>query len=395
MAKYETKFDLAGAKRDLSRFKTPLLKYIEKNADFKKITTLLEAAPSLSVLIFSKSIAFRIGKGSIKSIPGFPAGFKGSFTNIVSDVNATLASGVLKLPKNKTVTLAAAYFILFYPEKVKLEEDKTEAAESEQVLRTVSTLNSLLKRGESLKITIGKEVYNVDGFKQVQGRPKADAVFTFKNQPVIFCSLKKGKVAGDFQQYGGWSSDLGLNTRQDISNISEVNTFVSRIERIFQALQLQKNTNGRYDFNNFKKGTNFAAYLEDPKLSYKAIFGKNFGTKAWGLDNCQIVLDGDITLVPGKNKTYEIKGMFHTMINPLLSNGSVSKLNVDDTYRPALFVYKSEQQGLNQGSFANARASIWPNNKVIKSYIKKLDNVEAGINKGGSELDRIKKEILK
>jgi len=65
----------------------------------------------------------------------------------------------------------------------------------------------------------------------------------------------------------------------------------------------------------------------------------------------------------------------------------------DEIYKPVLMVYKSEGQGLNQGGFSNARAAIWPNNRVAQSAVDKFNLAEQLIK--SKQIDKLKETFLK
>ena len=77
---------------------------------------------------------------------------------------------------------------MYENKRVKSENDKTEAVESEQVLKVQNDLKKLIKEYGSVRLKVGKVKYDVDDFRQVPGRPKADMIFTLKGKPVIFVS---------------------------------------------------------------------------------------------------------------------------------------------------------------------------------------------------------------
>jgi hypothetical protein len=73
------------------------------------------------------------------------------------------------------------------------------------------------------------------------------------------------------------------------------------------------------------------------------------------------LIDGDIVFKPKRLNTFELKGSFHTSINPVLQKTKKPyKANPNDVYSPVMFIIKSEQQGLKQAGLTNARAVIWP-----------------------------------
>ena len=71
MAKFENDLDLNRAKREVSRVKKTFETRIGKDKSLMKIINTLEKNKRIECFIFSKSIAFRIGKSSIKTISGF------------------------------------------------------------------------------------------------------------------------------------------------------------------------------------------------------------------------------------------------------------------------------------------------------------------------------------
>ena len=347
--------------------------------------------------IFSKSIAFRVGKSSIKSFSSYPDGLKTS----VSGVSKTVFENIdpmVSMTKQNRVILIAAYFLSKDPSKVLTESDKTEAVESEQVISTQYQLQHLINEYGSVKLIVGNQSYDVNIFEQVSGRPKADMVFKDGIISKIFVSHKKGSKAGDFQQYGGFSVDLGITDKSTAKSFPEIDNFITEVEIIFRALDLSKNSDGRYDFNQLKKGSNFAKLISDASVAYKVMFGKDYSTGVIGLNNCSILIDGDIKFIPIAGKglnVFKLQGSYHTTVNPLLG-GPTFVSSGNDIYSPAMFLIKSEAQGLNQAGFSNVRAVIWPNNSVVKSYSEKFKNsLEAAKSNSKSKIDQLKKDLLK
>lgn len=407
MAKFENELDVVKAAAYYAKQKNNINAYVASNKELAKAIKTLETSRCVCY-IFAKSVAFRIGKSSIKSIVNYASGFKTSFSGskTAKDVfTSTTAFGVLKsgntaLSKTDFVLMAAVYFLANHKDRVKSESDSTEAAETEQVVQTQEMMNKLVKEYGSVKLVVGKKTYDVDSFHQVSGRPKADMTFNYKGNPVIFVSHKKGSKAGDFQQYGGFAADLGISIKADAARYPEIHKFITEIEEIMAALGVKKDTNGRYDFNALKKGSNFAKLINDSKVAYTVMFGKDYASGTLGLNNCSILIDGDIMFKPVKGKganVFKLEGSYHTTLNPVLeTTPKVFSSNATDIYSPAMFIMKSEAQGLNQAGFSNVRAVIWPNNAVIKGYSKKFNDIyEAVKNKNKQQLGEFRKELLK
>lgn len=344
----------------------------------------------VSVVIFKNSVTFRKGSSSVKTIEDFPKGFK--------------TSGSVTQYKNSNTKIdrvlgAALYFLKYHPERVKTESDKTEAVETEQVVQTQAALQKLIDEYGSVRLKVGDEFYEVDSFKQVSGRPKADMTFNFKNKSVIFVSHKKGSRAGDFQQYGG-VADLGIKNESDMKKYPAMEEFRLEVRQIFQAMGQVVNQQDRYDFNAFKKGGNLAKLINDENVAHTVMFGRDYHTKNPGLDNCSILIDGDIIFAPIKGlgaNCFELKGSYHEQVNPcLLRNPPKFRADPDDIYAPVMFYMKSESQGLNQGGFMNSRFVVWPNNKTVRLYTKKFGELKSAVDrKDTNKLTQLSKELLK
>lgn len=401
MAKLKNELDIPAVVRKLKS--TTIKKEYEKiifklsNEQLKIIKT-LSSNKSIKCCIFTNSIAFRIGKSSIKTIPGYGSGFKGGIpsgktSNVVFLDN--ISSSNFAINKDKLVLLAAYFFLYNHPDRVITESDKTEAAETEQVNLTQGSLKALIKENGDVKLKIGNNVYQIDEFKQVSGRPKADATFNYKGKPVIFCSLKKGNKPGAFQQYGG-IADLGIKD-DNLSGYPDIKEFQNKIISIFEAFKLKKNKSGRYDFNDFKKGAYFGYLLKDVNTACKVIFGKDYGSTSFGLNNCNITIDGDIVFNRVSKGIYELDGTYHKSVNPFeFKPKKALKFSPTDIYSPVLFVSKSESQGLNNLGFSNVRFYIWPKNGPATAGIEKLNNILDVIkSKNASKILELKKELLK
>jgi len=393
MAKFENDLDLKRAKREITKVKKAFETRIGKDKSLLKIIDTLEKNNRIGCFIFSKSIAFRIGKSSIKTIPGFTTGFKSSFPGSGLAKQFFLP---IKLPpvspnysKTDKVFLTACYFLLNEFKRVKSESDKTEAVESEQVLKVQNDLKKLIKEYGSVRLVVGKETYDVDDFKQVPGRPKADMIFTHKNQPRVFVSHKKGNMPAAFQQYGGFAADLGIKDIDTAKKYPEVFKFLTDVNTTLKGLGVSRDNEDRYDLNDLRKGSNMARLIKDEKVAMTVMYGKNYSTGVIGLDNCSILIDGNIVFKPKRLNTFELQGSFHTSINPRLMKTKKSFFSSSsDVYSPVMFIMKSEQQGLKQAGLTNARAVIWPNNKVAQTYIKQFNAMFKGVKSGNR--DKIK-----
>ena len=156
MAKFENELDLAAAKRSVTKVKVKLLELFSSTPDLVKISKALSDSDKVTCYIFSKSVAFRIGKSSVKSIPGFSAGFKTSFTKGTAKSVYDPFNIPSNITKESMVILVSAYWLLMHSDRVKAESDATEAVETEQVVQTKVALKKLIKEYGSVQLKVGK-----------------------------------------------------------------------------------------------------------------------------------------------------------------------------------------------------------------------------------------------
>ena len=105
------------------------------------------------------------------------------------------------------------------------------------------------------------------------------------------------------------------------------------------------------------------------------MFGSDYPTGKFGLNNCHVLIDGNINLKMIEHGIYELdrnaSDTYHVMVNPSV-RGSKDRFPKKAPYQPMMFIMRSSAQGLKQGGFLNARAVIWPRNKITENYYKKF-----------------------
>ena len=400
MAKLSNELDLVAVKAKLTKStKANWDKVFAKFTDTQqKVLDKLISDKAVKCHIFTGSVTFRNASGSVKNLPIKPTGFKGGMSKSQTAIDVFLktvytSSFDPSVSVDKFIIACAFYFLIYAPDRVKTESDKTEAAEGQQVKATQSVLKLLLKEQGEIRLKIGDNYYTIDEFDQyTAGRPKADATFKYKGTDVVFLSLKKGSKAGDFQQYGG-STDLGLTTA-NMNQFPEVQEFANKIESVCAGLSLNKTING-YDFWDLKKGAYFGYPLRDPKVAATVMFGKDFGSTKFGINNCNCTIDGDIVFKKTKSaNTFELTGQYHISINPYeYKTPQYPAYSETDIYAPILFLAKANN--VNHIGFIHARFYIWPQNNSAKTGIKNLeDAITAFESKDPTRIHAIKIKYL-
>jgi hypothetical protein len=400
MAKLSNELDLVAVQTKLTKStKANWEKVFAKFTDTQqKVLDKLISDKAVKCHIFTGSVTFRNASGSVKNLPIKPTGFKGGISKSQTAIDVFLktvytSSFDPSVSVDKFIIACAFYFLIYQPDRVKTESDKTEAAEGQQVKATQSVLKLLLKEHGEIRLKIGDNYYTIDEFDQyTAGRPKADATFKYKGTDVVFLSLKKGSKAGDFQQYGG-STDLGLTTA-NMNQFPEVQEFANKIETVCAGLGINKTPNG-YDFWDLKKGAYFGYPLREPKVAATVMFGKDFGSTKFGINNCNCTIDGDIVFKKTKSANiFELQGQYHISINPYeYKTPKYPAYSETDIYAPILFLAKANN--VNHIGFIHARFYIWPQNNSAKTGIKNLeDAITAFESKDPTRINAIKIKYL-
>jgi hypothetical protein len=203
---------------------------------------------------------------------------------------------------------------------------------------TLMDVNAKIQELGLINVKLSKDgpLYeNIIKATTVKGSPKAD--FTLDNEfgPVIFISHKDGSKPTDFQQYSGFKG---------LSNYPEINDFITTVKQL---------TN-----NELTPGQSFKRALNDNEIKLKAIYGLKQNVIDFGINNCQVVLQGPIHFKLLEDNTYLIEAN-HKAINPELMTGG---------YDPQMVVtYRNER---NNEGVKNARFGIYPS-----SYAKNAKEI--------------------
>jgi len=142
-------------------------------------------------------------------------------------------------------------------------------------------------------------------------------------------SHKDGSKPTDFQQWGGISKNV-----PNVHKHKETKEFLEELK------------------SNFKEGLpragNVVKTIKDKTLKNKSVYGDDFrqGSKAFGEDNVQLILQGPVKLVK-KGRYYEVEAVH------VHENGETLKGEYDPTFAAQ---YRSDRND----PVPHSRSAVWP-----------------------------------
>jgi hypothetical protein len=169
-------------------------------------------------------------------------------------------------------------------------------------------IQSLIEKNNSESISVivnGKKFDGIAGAKSQFGTPKADFnLVDSEEKPLVFISHKKaggkGASAGDFIRWSGYTM---------YAEHPEVKAFNEALTKFLQDNNLQ----------GLPQKSRFISPIQDDELVQKLIYGPNYGSGN-SKDNVNIILQGEIDLLPKGNNTYELTAQ-HVQSPPSLPEG--------------------------------------------------------------------------
>lgn len=169
-------------------------------------------------------------------------------------------------------------------------------------------IQSLLEKNNAESISVivnGKKFDGIVGAKSQFGTPKADFnLVDSEEKPLVFISHKKaggkGASAGDFIRWSGYTM---------YAEHPEVKVFNEALSKFLQDNNLE----------GLPQKTRFISPIQDDELIRLLIYGPNYGGEN-SKDNVNIILQGEIDLVPKGNNTYELTAQ-HVQAPPSLPEG--------------------------------------------------------------------------
>lgn len=188
---------------------------------------------------------------------------------------------------------------------------------------------------ESINIKVGSKIYkDCVRITNQSGTPKSDFnIENIENTPVVFISHKDGSKPKDFPRWGGFSKYI---------NHSEVADFIKKVKESIED-------------NTLSSGQNFYKKIDDEDLKRKIVFGKNFGTPNFGIDNVNCVIQGNISFEEVDKDTYVLQG------TKIWLNGDIPT----GEYEPILMV--RYRDGRNDFGIKNCEAISAPLSRVSSS----------------------------
>lgn len=185
--------------------------------------------------------------------------------------------------------------------------------------------------GTPIKVAIrGAEgtVYSgITGVVNVKENQKADFALAAGTAEKVFISYKPGSSVKSVISYGGI-------TEKSSTSHDEVAAFVKAVkERV----------------SSFKGlGYEFGVPVKEPIVAQKAIYGKDFGSGEYGINNVQALMQGNVRLVQEKDDLYILESD-HTVLSPTIPDGDYTP------YLNARFAGDRNQFGIE-----NCRVGVVP-----------------------------------
>jgi hypothetical protein len=166
-------------------------------------------------------------------------------------------------------------------------------------LEVITAINSyILKIGTPITLKIGSFLLkNVYGANKVEGTPKADISLVCYNsskkkfEDCFYLSHKMGEGADGFQQYSGITEKADGKKNGSISKDSEVIEFLRSISKLQDSITVAKER--------------YYRIIENKSLIAKSIYGPEFGSSNYGLDNIHAIAQGKAIL--------RLSGSTHTL----------------------------------------------------------------------------------
>lgn len=194
-------------------------------------------------------------------------------------------------------------------------------AEDEMIKNLNARLDNVKKEHgiTHVPIVVNNRTYHVHRFVSTPGTPKSDVYsvrgMTYDPNTELHLSLKAGKHPKDVQQWGGISH---IKKR----NHPEVRAFV---KDVYHA------SLGKLD-----RGQRFYRTIKDPHLKSMMVFGHDYGSPKFGINNVQAFVQGNINVVPHPT----LPGHWTLEASHIIYNGQ----SIEGKYKPVLVArYQSDR----------------------------------------------------
>lgn len=173
----------------------------------------------------------------------------------------------------------------------------------------MSDINGYIKKiGKPIDIKVGSMTFdNIYGINKVEGTPKADLALVSYNErskkfeDVCFISHKMGRGAEGFQQYSGITPKADGAKRGSISEDKSVTSFLKDLTKVHNSIVKDKKR--------------YYRVVDDNKLIGKAVYGPEYGTKNYGIDNIHFIAQGNASFTKS-GKVHVLKFSSAIEFNP-------------------------------------------------------------------------------
>jgi len=264
-------------------------------------------------------------------------------------------------------------------------------------------LNDLNNQIESIKKELGKSSIKIkikeglvyDSIKgavnQPGTQPKSDFnLVDLEGNPKIFISHKKSGGVKAFPRWGSFQYLYNRGEKEVMNFIQNIHSFISKNESSGNKLSyasIDENSNEIV----FSNGAAFAQKISNDNLKAKLVFGEEYGSENFGINNIQLVIQGKVSLKNIKDDLYEFD---KSQADKIFINGDIPS----GEYEPVLHAqYRGSynELGIKNGETMARPIGAIPQSEIIWEPNEILDSIDKYAPKGIVSIPKEESKVLR